>query len=84
MRGRILVVFGPEGDLRKAVMNEPLYRPLKAVKEGRVIYLDRNDVLNGALSFGTPLSLPYALDEMVPRLSAALDGDLGTKVEETT
>lgn len=33
---------------------------------------------NVAITFATVLSLPIAIEEMVPRLSAALDGDPGT------
>jgi iron complex transport system substrate-binding protein len=37
-------------------------------------------VLGGATSFVTVLSLPYLLEELVPRLALALDGDPGTVV----
>jgi iron complex transport system substrate-binding protein len=35
-------------------------------------------VVVGALAFGSVLSLPYALDRIVPMLVAALDGDPAT------
>jgi iron complex transport system substrate-binding protein len=43
------------------------------VRERRVIFLDPAGDLANALGFSSPLSLPYALDELVPRLAAALD-----------
>lgn len=36
--------------------------------------------LNGAMSFSSPLSIPYLLDGLVPELSAAVDGDPATAV----
>lgn len=57
----------------EAVRTDPLYRRLDAVREGRDVFLE--ETLSGALSFGTVLSLPFALDELVPRLAAAVDGD---------
>lgn len=60
--------------------SNPLYSRLDAVAEGRDIYLDYLDELAGALSFSSPLSLPYALEQMVPRLAAAVDGDPATRV----
>jgi iron complex transport system substrate-binding protein len=33
-----------------------------------------------ALGFGSPLSLPYLLDTVVPALAAAADGDPATAV----
>lgn len=55
------------------VKNDPVYRRLSVAREGRDVFLE-DAVLNGALSFGTVLSLPLALDELVPRISAASDG----------
>jgi len=39
-------------------------------------------VLYGALSFSTVLSLPYAVDHLVPLLAAAIDGDPSTPVPQ--
>ncbi|MGH3982909.1 MAG: ABC transporter substrate-binding protein [Pseudonocardiaceae bacterium] len=57
--------------------NHPLYPDLKVVREGRDLFLT-DKVLVGALAFGSVLSLPYALDRIVPMLAAALDGDPAT------
>lgn len=48
------------------------------MKQGRVIELTELSLANGALSFGSILSLPTAIEQMVPRLTAALDGDPAT------
>jgi iron complex transport system substrate-binding protein len=46
------------------------------------VYLGRFDsVATAALGFGSPLSLPYLLDLLVPSLAQAADGDPATRVE---
>jgi iron complex transport system substrate-binding protein len=52
------------------------------VRRDRVVYLDLADHAAGALGFSSPLSLPYLIDELVPRLAAAVDGDPATAVEQ--
>ena len=73
----VLGLYGPE---KASVANEPLFQQLDVAQEGRYILLPEMSRVNGALSFSTVLSLPIALDEMVPRLAAAIDGDLDTAV----
>lgn len=63
-----------------ALRENPIYRQLDVAQEGRDVFLDVNDPLAGALSFSTVLSLPFALDGLVPQLAAAVDGDPGTRV----
>ncbi len=77
----LLVTLEFPGASEEAVEADPLYGRLRAVREGRDVYLDYEDELSGALSFGSPLSLPFALDEAVPRFAAAVDGDPVTEVE---
>lgn len=64
------------------IEDDPIYGRLDAVREGRDIYIEYLDELSGALSYNSPLSLPYAIEEMVPRLATAIDGDPSTEVEE--
>ena len=59
----------------------PLRTSLRAHSEGREIYAD--ELLSGAFSFSSLLSLPYALDRLVPMLEAAADGDPATPVPES-
>jgi iron complex transport system substrate-binding protein len=57
----------------------PGYQRLSVHREGRDIFLGPQDkVLNGAISWSTVLSLPIAIDEMVPRIPLALDRDPAT------
>ncbi len=65
-----VLLFEAPGAQRAQVERNPLYRRLDAAREGRVIYLGEVAPLSGALSFSSPLSLPVALDELVPRLAS--------------
>lgn len=63
----------------QGVEEDPLYRRLAVASEGRDIFLGpEGDPLQAAMSFGTVLSLPFALDGLVPLLVAAIDGDPAT------
>lgn len=63
-----------------ARIDDPLFRNLRSVQEGRAVLLPELSTANGALTFGSVLSLPAALDELVPRFAAAVDGDPATPV----
>ena len=61
---------------------DPLFARLAVVSEDRTVYFGDYDTdLMGALGYGSPLSLPYLLDEVVPALQQAADGDPATAVE---
>jgi iron complex transport system substrate-binding protein len=51
---------------REALEADPLFSQLSAVQEGRVLYLEEQ--VENALGFSSVLSLPYALDAVVPQL----------------
>ncbi|TQS70175.1 ABC transporter substrate-binding protein [Rhodobacteraceae bacterium] len=55
----------------------PAYGLTRLAREGRSIWVDED--LQGALSFMTPLSIPYALERLTPLLRTALDGDPATR-----
>ena len=62
----------------------PLYETMAVRTEAREVHLSSfTSTLGGATSFITALSLPYLLDELVPMLAAAVDGDPGTAVPTT-
>ena len=58
------------------VLADPLYHALPAAQGGNVAWVTDPAVI-GALSYGSVLSLPYALDAMVPDLAAAVAGTGG-------
>lgn len=61
-----------------------LYQQLDVAQQGRAIFLEDNGALGSALSHSTVLSLPLLLDELVPRLAAAVDGDPATELSPTS
>jgi len=70
-----LIFFVATPEERTVVENDPLFRQLDAVRDGRVIFfVGLDDPVYGALAFSTVLSLPFAIDGLVPKLAAAIDG----------
>jgi len=68
----VLVFVGTD---RETLEADELLQSLDAVREGRVVYFgDFGTDFAGALGFSSPLSLSFALDAAVPRLSAAAEG----------
>lgn len=57
----------------------PMRRTLEACEEGREVFA--GGVLAAALSFGSVLSLPFALDQLQGDIAAAIDGDPATPVD---
>ncbi len=76
-----VLFMGLYGAGAEEVTRRTLYRRLDVSREGRDLLLPKMSEINGALSFGTVLSLPFALDTVVPRLAALLDGDPASKAE---
>ncbi|WP_186293249.1 ABC transporter substrate-binding protein [Brevibacterium aurantiacum] len=64
------VGFNPE--VRKTVENLGLYNDLRVVKDRNAIWVE-DEVVSGAFTWGTVLSLDYALDEMLPQISEAMN-----------
>lgn len=60
------VGFAPEE--RAAVENNPVYPTLPAVEDGRVLWIE-DPVVSGAFSWGTVLSLDFALRQLVPQIA---------------
>lgn len=58
-------------ETEKAMKAEPLYKKTKVHQEKRDLFLPyENPEIGAALSFNTVLSIPYAIDEVVPMLEA--------------
>lgn len=74
-----MVMWGVYGAERSSLADSSLYQELAVSTEGRSLYLPERSTANGALTFGSVLSLPLALDELVPRFAAAIDGDPATE-----
>jgi len=61
-----------------ALADIQLYQSLPVVQEGRVLYFGEDSPVYDAMNFSTVLSLPFALERLVPALAAAIDGDPST------
>ena len=62
---------------RSAVTDDPVLSKLKAVQDGRILFIEGPQ--DDAMQFGTVLSLSYFLAEMEARIQAAMDGDPATE-----
>ena len=72
-----LVWFANPGPAAKVREND-VYRRLKVRTEGRDVFLPEAGELYEATSFISVLSIPLLVDELVPKLAAAADGDPAT------
>ncbi len=54
-------------DLRAELAKTPVYQTLDVVKDGRTIVLE--DEAAEAMAWSTVVSLPYALDQIPPRIA---------------
>jgi iron complex transport system substrate-binding protein len=72
-----LVWFADPGPAKK-VRDNRTYSRLKVSTEGRDVFLAENGTLYEATSFISVLSIPLLVDELVPKLAAAADGDPAT------
>jgi iron complex transport system substrate-binding protein len=72
-----------DGDRSVAALKKnPVYSKLKVRKEGRDVFIRAKDRVYEATSFPSVLSMPLLLEELVPRLAAAVDGDPSTSTDQ--
>lgn len=57
-----------------------VYRATKNAMEGHDVVLDCYEPTGAAMSFGSVLSIPFALERVLPAIAAAADGDPKTEV----
>lgn len=69
---------GPAAELAK----DSVYSKLAVHTEGRDVFMAEKGTLYEATSFISVLSIPLLIDELVPKLAAAADGDPATKPDE--
>lgn len=77
-----LLIWVSTSDKVPDIQALPLRKTLRAHIEGREVFA--GEVMAAALSFGSILSLPYALDAMKDDIALALDGDPKTPVASST
>lgn len=76
------LVWLVEGNGRKDVEANKAYASLAVHQEGREVYTAPGDGVYEAFSLMTVLSIGYLVEELGPRLAAAVDGDPGTSTEK--
>ncbi|TDE13501.1 iron-siderophore ABC transporter substrate-binding protein [Jiangella asiatica] len=72
-RDLLISNVGSEPDLREQIEAKPLYDQLQVVQDGRVLFIE-DLLVSGALTWSTVLSLPYALEQLVPQLAEVVGG----------
>jgi iron complex transport system substrate-binding protein len=77
-----LVWFADGDRSEKQLKTDPLYKDLTVRKEGRDVFIAGDDRVYDATSFVSVLSMPTLIDELVPRLAAAADGDPSTSTAQ--
>ncbi len=77
-----LVWFADGDRTEKQLKSNPLYKDLNVRKEGRDVFIAADDRVYDATSFVSVLSMPTLIEELVPRLAAAADGDPSTSTAQ--
>ena len=75
------VMIWIDGVAGEGPLDEPVYQELSVHEQGREVLLASTGDL-GAASFVSVLSIPFLLDDLVPMLANAVDGDPGTVVPD--
>ncbi|GAB3921460.1 iron-siderophore ABC transporter substrate-binding protein [Kribbella albertanoniae] len=77
-----LVLWTTDGGQVEALKKNPVVAGLKSTKEGRSLWSTgmKGDSAFWAMDWGTVLSLPYAIEHVVPQIKLAIDGTADTKV----
>jgi iron complex transport system substrate-binding protein len=65
--------IGLDPSLREQIEAKPLYPQLDVVAEGRDLFIE-DPLVSGALTWSTVLSLPYAIEHLVPQLAETVAG----------
>lgn len=71
-----VVLWQVDAPSRNMIEALPTWGATRMAREGRAIWAD--EVLTGAMSFQSPLSIGWAMDQMIPMLDTALDGNPAT------
>ena len=65
--------IGWEPELRSQIEDKPLHDQLDVVAEGRELFIE-DPLVSGALTWSTVLSLPYAIEHLVPQIADVVGG----------
>lgn len=70
----VVLALNSVEETRSTLEADPVFSTLPAVQAGRIIYTDPLSG-GGAISYNDVLSVPFALDQLVPQIQAALGQD---------
>jgi iron complex transport system substrate-binding protein len=77
------LIWFADGDRSEAeIKRDPLYSKLAVSQEDRDVFIRGDDRVYEATSFISVLSMPILMDELVPRIAAAADGDAKTSTDQ--
>lgn len=68
----VLVMLADAPDARTFIDEDQVLQQVPVVQEGRMVIPDTDT--RGSITYNTPLSVPYAMEHLVPQLAAALAG----------
>lgn len=77
-----LAIWFATPESRASIEGRGLYKKLKVHTEGRGLFIKTGDKVENAFSFVTVLSLPYLVENLTPRIDAAVDGDPTTSSDQ--
>jgi iron complex transport system substrate-binding protein len=78
-----MLIWFADGDHTVAELKrDPLYSKLKVSREERDVFIRADDRVYDATSFVSVLSMPTLMEELVPRIAAAADGDPSTSTDQ--
>ncbi|WP_236789551.1 iron-siderophore ABC transporter substrate-binding protein [Amycolatopsis sp. GM8] len=72
------LVWLTNADTHNTLNADKLYSNLDVAKQKREVFVPDDTEYGSAMSFVSVLSLPYLLDQLVPQLAAAVDGNPAT------
>lgn len=78
---RDVTLWLTEDDGRTLIENLPAYRESGLAREQRSVWANEEEM--GAMSFQTPLSIPWVAKRLAPRLALALSGSANRNVKDT-
>ena len=78
----VVVWIGSGAEAFESIRTLPTRPSTRAFQEGRELVAD--DLLSGAFSHASPLSFEYVIEQLVPELALAVDGDPTTAVPSAT
>ncbi|MEM9520054.1 MAG: iron-siderophore ABC transporter substrate-binding protein [Actinomycetota bacterium] len=74
----VIVWIATNDVVMQGVIDSPIREIMRAPSEGREVFT--STLVSGAFSFASPLSIDFLLDELVPELALAIDGNPATEV----